>query len=263
MLECLNAWLVTVNFPTSGTVPLGDPVDYWVDDPSRFADIDELRPLVGGDETTDAQVSRRLSNGLLTDVVAAAGGVEHARESLFRHLADVRGVTNVHVTPELGASVPHGFSDQSVTAAWYEFANLLTWARAVEERVERPGRGPGASQQGLVPALQPGPLKVRVDQLRQRLRSGPLRETRLLSNFVLHAGLMRHPNAGVHVLDDGSLLLPIPDRLERPVSHVHQFTWNERRGACAFADELWAAVQAFINDLIAAFEDATPTRFRR
>jgi hypothetical protein len=45
------------------------------------------------------------------------------------------------------------------------------------------------------------------------------------------------------------------------VSHRWQLTHNDRRDAVSFADNLMAAVECFMDELIGAFEQHFPERF--
>jgi hypothetical protein len=142
---------------------------------------------------------------------------------------------------------------------------VITWARAVEERLDRrpPSRHSGKMRnQGLVPALKPLRLKKRVELLVKQLRAGPVGECRLLANFTLHDALVRNPFAGAQLTADGAMTLPIPDPPAHPINHWYLFTWNDGRDGIAFAEEVWKSIQVFIDDLLNAFEKAVPKRLR-
>ena len=152
-------------------------------------------------------------------------------------------------------------SHPAATDAWYEFANLLIWTRTLGERLDRPARRQKKFRnQGLLPALKPRRLAKRVDVLVGQL---PLGEVRWLANFVLHQALVRHPYWGAEVDATGTVRLPIPDASSGPVAHWHVLTWAQHRDGIAYADELWRAVEDFIDGLLTAFESAVPKRLRR
>ena len=68
----------------------------------------------------------------------AAGGVENAIGQLRSAVAELeRWVVEqgIHATP----GIPYGLTHDASTEAWYAFANMISWARALEERpTDRP-----------------------------------------------------------------------------------------------------------------------------
>jgi hypothetical protein len=111
--------------------------------------------------------------------------------------------------------------------------------------------------------VRPKRLKKRLDALVDDLRAGPLAETRLLANFTLHAALLRNPNSGARLDDDGKVISPLPDEAISAIYHVDMLTWNDDRDALTFADELWSSIEQFVDNMITAFEKAVPKRLRR
>ena len=137
----------------------------------------------------------------------------------------------------------------------------------MEERLDRRAiqqSGTAAPpRQGLVPALKPARLKKRVDKLMTEFRSGPIGETRFLANFTLHSALIRNPNSGARLDQNGKVTLPIPDKQVGRISNWKLLTWNDRRDGIVFAEELWTSVETFMEGLIEAFERAVPRRLRK
>jgi hypothetical protein len=269
LLSRTNEWNQRVHFPTAAKAPLGWGYEYWILDPAIYEGHVELKARAAEVHRrqerhtwTKRQLAAELSDHLLEDVLAAAGGVEHSilafRDALARAQAWADQI-EPKLTPE---TVPTGIADISVVDAWYEFANLLSWARVLEERLDRRGRGK-LPNQGLMHALKPMRLKKRVTKLTEDLRAGPLGETRFLANFTLHSALVRNPNSGARLDKEGHVTLPIPDKQTGPIGHWKAMTWDERRDGVVFAEELWASIEAFMEGLIQAFEKAVPRRFRR
>jgi hypothetical protein len=60
----------------------------------------------------------------------------------------------------------------------------------------------------------------------------------------------------------GRIVLPFPDRVTAPVGHRWQLTYVDTRDAGSFADGLMAAVERFMDELISAFEEHVPERFK-
>jgi len=242
---------------------LGWGYEYWILDPARYEGNDELKSRAAalGRRWTKRQLANELAENLLDDVLGAAGGVEHSILALRDAIERAQAWTDQLDPKPTPKTVPHTVVDVSVIDAWYEFANLLSWARVLEERLDRRGQG-SLPRQGLVRALKPLRLKKRVNGLVDELRSGPLEDTRFLANFTLHSALVRSPNSGARLDEAGKVTLPIPDRQVARISNWKVLTWNDRRDGVVFAEELWAAIAAFMESLIEAFEKAVPRRFR-
>jgi hypothetical protein len=79
---------------------------------------------------------------------------------------------------------------------------------------------------------------------------------------MLHGALVRHPFSGVEVDSGGVVSLPIPDVPQREVRHWYLLTWEDERDGFLFAEELWQAVQDFVDNLLSYFERAVPKRFK-
>src|SRR6202042_2993300 len=161
-------------------------------------------------------------------------------------VAEARAWSDQYVDPNpqyLPPGLDVGIGHASVISAWYEFANVLTWSRAIEERMDRaPLRGRGIPnhtyRQGLINAVQRRRLKKRLERLLDDLRAGPVGAARYLSNFTLHAAMVQYPNSGARVRRTGEVYMPIPDTPSGPVFHADLFSWNNGRDAIEFAEQL-------------------------
>lgn len=269
LLSRTNEWNRRVHFPATSKAPLGWGYEYWILDPTIYEGHVELKARAAEVYRRQKrrtwrkrQLAAELSDHLLEDVLAAAGGIEHSILALRDAIERAQAWTDQIEPKPTPESVPTGINDVSVIDAWYEFANLLSWTRALEERLDRRGQG-SLPRQGLVHALKPKRLKKRVIKLTEELRAGPLGETRFLTNFTLHSALVRNPNSGVQLDKTGRVTLPIPDEQTGPIKHWKVLTWDENRDGVVFADELWTSIEVFMEGLIQAFEKAVPKRFRR
>ncbi len=269
LLSRTNEWNRRIHFPAAAKVPLGWGYEYWILDPTIYEGHLELKTRAAEVHRrqkrrtwTKRQLAAELSDHLLDDVLAAAGGVEHSilalRDEIERAQAWADQI-EPKLTPE---SLPTSIADISVIDAWYEFANLLSWTRVLEERLDRRGQG-SLPRQGLVHALKPLRLKKRVTKLTENLRAGPLGETRFLANFTLHSALVRNPNSGARLDEAGRVTLPIPDKQVGPIRQWKALTWGEHRDGVVFAEDLWTSIESFMEGLIQAFEKAVPRRFQR
>jgi len=261
----LDHWSKRVTFPERAIAPLGFGAEYWKSDRHLYEGFDHLdaRLRALGRKTRKPDVAYRLTCQLLSEVLVAAGGVENSMIRLRAAVAELEAYVSANQLRAMDG-VPHSLGHPAATTAWYAFFDLLTWSRTVVERMERPaGDRKRFPKQGLLPALKPKRLIKRCDRLLASLRDGPVGRSRNLSNFVLHTALVRHPHSGVQLDVSGSITLPVPDLPSRQVSHWYLLTWKREQDGLALAEDVWASVQTFVDDLIGAFEKSVPKRLRR
>ena len=82
-----------------------------------------------------------------------------------------------------------------------------------------------------------------------------------LAGLNLHMQSMQAGSKGGR-MRSGRIILPFPDQVTAQVSHRWQLTYNEKRDAVSFADGLMAAVERFMDELLRAFEEHLPERFK-
>jgi hypothetical protein len=153
-------------------------------------------------------------------------------------------------------------TDPSIDDAWYTVEELLVWARTLDDRLRRRANDKKRyPDQGLIPALAEGPRRDAVIAARARLCSAGVNEARYLAGLNLH---MQSTQAGSKLgrMRSGRIVLPFPDQVTARVSHRHQLTYNENRDAVAVADSLMAAAERFMDELMRAFEEHLPERFK-
>ena len=264
MQSKLNQWSKRVTFPAAALAPLGFGAEYWKADPSLYEGFEQLeaRLLSLGRKTRKADVAYRLTSHLLTDVLVAAGGVENSVLRLHAAVEDLKAYVSKHqLTATHG--IPLGLGHPAAVTAWFAFSDVLSWSRTVIERMERSaGDRRKFPKQGLLPALKPKRLHTRCGKLLATLRNGPVGQSRNLANFVLHTALVRHPHTGAQLELSGSITLPVPDLPRQQVSHWYQLTWQADQDGLALANEIWLAVQEFIDSLLSSFERSVPKRLR-
>jgi hypothetical protein len=209
----------------------------------------------------DDSILFEATRSLLRDVVDAAGGVERSHARLHQAMALAQEIW-VRWCSEQG-EMPDGtgMSDPSVEDAWYAVEELLVWARTLDDRLRRPAMAKRYPDQGLVLALAGGPRRNAVIRARARLRSAGVKEARYLSGLNLHMQSIRAGSKG-GTLRLGRIVLPFPDRVSAPVGHRWELTYRDNRDAVSFADDLMAAVERFMDELISAFEQHLPDRFK-
>ncbi len=146
--------------------------------------------------------------------------------------------------------------------AWYALEELLVWARTLDDRLRRsPLDGRRYPDQGLIPALADGLRREAVIAARTRLLVAGVKEARYLSGLNLHMQSIQAGSKGGRVRS-GRVLLPFPDRVDKPVRHRWELTFNDGRDALSFADGIMAAVELFMDEMLGAFEQHVPERFR-
>jgi hypothetical protein len=79
-----NAWYQRVHFPECSAAALGWGYEYWILEPNRYEGHAELKAISAGlgRRWTKRRLAAELTENLLTDVIAAAGGVEHSLDAL-------------------------------------------------------------------------------------------------------------------------------------------------------------------------------------
>ena len=60
----------------------------------------------------------------------------------------------------------------------------------------------------------------------------------------------------------GHVLRRSPIKIDGPISHRWQLTFNDDRDALSFADHLMESVELFMDEMLKAFEQHVPERFR-
>jgi hypothetical protein len=140
---------------------------------------------------------------------------------------------------------------------------MITWARTLKERLKRPAHDKKRyPDQGLIPALADGARRDAVIRARSRLLTSHLEEVRLLAGFNLHMQ-STSPGSPTARVRGKELVIRFPDRVTGPISHRWQLTYGEGRDARSYADGLMAAVERFMDEMLAAFEQNVPARFQK
>lgn len=255
--ERLNEWLRRETFSSGVRLAWGS--EYWDLNPEHYDGASGVRDRFRAlrRPRTRRGLALELTDFLLSDVILAAGGVERSVDRLRRSAEELEQLAERWQIrgPKMG------LADNASIDAVYAFTELLSWVRAVDERLDRrPWKV--KHRQGLLPALRPKRLTKRVEECVTRFRAGPAGSCRDLANLSLHSALVRNPASGVEVTDSGAVRLPIPDAPGRNVHHWYELTWADRRDGFAFAEEVWQEVQRMVDDLLTAFEKAIPKRLR-
>jgi hypothetical protein len=216
---------------------------------------------VAPDEDT---LGYHMTRGLIVEVIYAAGGVERELAQMQAALEEAQAWTDRASSsfPEHREKPLHASHSAAPTLAdaSYAFVNLLTWARTLRERVERPWRSRSPKKVGLLPALHPGPLQDRVGRA-LRVLDDALTEARHLTNYALHAGSLPSSSTPMaKVLDNGRILFRIPDPVAERITTWEEFTFADDRDALTYAQSLMQVVAVFVDEILTAFEDNVPAR---
>jgi transcriptional regulator with XRE-family HTH domain len=214
----------------------------------------------------DNDLAYMLVEHSLLEVVNAAEGAERSLAAMRRN-AMAAQISSDRLRSSQGTGVPRAdreyWTDPEVVDVWYEFLNMLTWVRSLEDRIDRKDLT-GKRRLGLLPSLATAQLKQRVGKAYRRFEQGPAAEARRLTNYGIHAGLLPSPGTpSARVKADGVLSFVMPDPVRSAIDNWQEFTFRGERDALAFAGELFEAVAEFIDLVLDAFRDAVPERFRR
>jgi hypothetical protein len=260
-----HAWWSRTIFPDSVAASLSWGAERWRP-PHEFP---EYQALLDGAARLGIPVDARyeLTQHLLEEVVAAAAAIEYTVEKLLAAvaLADSE-VASLQIQwpegePEHGSHI----SANSLWSAYAEFNDLLTWIRALEERIERKDRAFRNQAVGLLPSLAKGPLQVRVADLFADLKADLLDVVRPLTNYVLHASVLPAPMSNSARVREGRLFLEIPDfpKDAKTIRTRFHLSWDDHLTADSFALSALQTISMFVDRLLDAFEANTPERLRK
>lgn len=260
----LTDWSRRVNHPSMAMARLGSASEYWQRNPALYEGYEELKQRYKalGRQVSRSYIAAQLSGHLLSEVLAAAGGIERALVHLRASIDELRAwVSDNQLKAEPGIAC--GLGHDASVDAWYAFSEILMWNRTLIERMDRRAGNKKFPRQGLLPALRPKRLKRSCEKVFAALQAGPVGRTRALANFVLHAALVNHPHTGAQLEPSGAIVLPIPELPTHQVAHWYLLSWRQGHDGVVLAEEMWPAVQAFMDGLLTAFERAVPKRMRR
>jgi hypothetical protein len=258
-------WSHRIFFSDDRGAPLDWGTELWNWDISRFESAAAIESAFRriGRPFDDDDLLYYATRTLLTDVVDAAGGVERAY-GRFRKAMERAQATSEEWASQSGRPFPEnaGMSDGSVEDAWYSTEELIIWTRVLMDRLRRKNIKHGFPDQGLIPAMAEGPRREAVIQARSKLLSSTAGEVRYLAGLDLHMQPYRAGSKGGRIRS-GHVVLEFPDPVSSLIDHQLQLTFNAHRDGAVFADEVMAAVTRFMEELITAFEDHVPERFKR
>jgi hypothetical protein len=258
-------WSSKIFFPDSGAAPLDWGTELWNWNVSAYDSAPAIADALqrAGRAHDDNDVLYYATRTQLMDVVDAAGGVERAHTRFQRSMVHAQQVYEQwSKQPGRVPALNTGLSDASVEDAWYSVDELIIWTRILLDRLRRGSVKQRGDDQGLIPAMARGPRPDAVIRARSRLLSSRAGETRYLAGLNLHMQPLRPGSRSARVFD-GKVALPFPDPVSRVIDHQVQLTYDDGRDAATFADEVLDAVARFMNEIIAAFEQYIPARFKR
>lgn len=146
-----------------------------------------------------------------------------------------------------------------VPDGYYDFHSMLWWGRALLNRVEG---GWGERIRGEWVDHEIGLLRflnrkdaARMRKAYERLRRGAFAEVKDLADYSLHVFAIPSSQAMLHLEDDGTYTLPLPDHLGRRPRIGERFTFEEGRNIGTEAEALWSGVQVFMADAFNVLEE--------
>lgn len=206
-------------------------------------------------------VTYRITDPLLMDVIHTACGIEYTVEKLLAAIDVVQQWSDEHPLP--GPEPPDEYGVASHWDASFEVTNLLVWARTLVERLESETRQRGVKVKiGLLPALADGDLKDQVQRFHDEL-AGWVKAEGFLAGYALHIGRLHGGTPSFRRGRDGRVRFLLPDRPGDRVWSWEEFTYRHGRDAETVAVDLLGRVERFMDGLLTSFEQHVPERFRR
>jgi hypothetical protein len=236
-------------------------MELWNWDLNRYESADAIRSSLQrrGRECDDDTIVYEATQELLRGVIDAAGGVERSWTRLHEAVQRANEAGAQLVVPDGAADQGQFFAHPAMEDAWYSLEEMFVWARTLDDRLTRYSKL--YSEQGLIPAMADGPRRAAVVAARSRLLIGGVREARYLANLSLHSQSIRAGSKMGKVTSDG-IRLPFPDRVNARVRDRWELTYTRARDGIVVANELMASVERFVDEMLKAFEEHIPDRFR-
>jgi hypothetical protein len=238
-----------------GPPALGAQVDLWrlvPEHPAAEWVRSRLKSL--GHSATDGDVAFWLSRSLIKDVLHAAGAAEYTANRVLAAIGAVEDFVDTELRPTwpdrdlASLRLAHPLVDY----AYIEWSSLLEKLKALMDRVQ--GQEPDAGTSGLIPSLKPDHDPRRpIEAAFSRLTTA-LDRDRSLATYSRHLHAFVATPAATARLQWGRVILPLPIVPPGPVVIFDQFTSAEGRDVVTFTRDGMAAVEAFVNDMLAAFE---------
>lgn len=186
---------------------------------------------------------RGITQEALADIVDAAGGLEHSRAQLARVIAVAQAEFDQLCMGQPSLRDVHGWGGRNTPAVYSEFANAVAWTRAVDDRY-------GSDRLRLAVYPHDRDLWKELQKIRSSTAGVQFEDARLLAKVTLHKFTPPYSSAGAKVEGD-KLIYPIP-RIDDP----DDFRANPLvpgRHVMSVVDDLWAAVERFVDQLLAVF----------
>ncbi len=213
----------------------------------------EYLKTINPDRASNIDLRFYMTRGLVDEVIYAAGGMEREVIALKEILALAQQFCDFHniippkdslTTPSLGLNAAYHAS--------YSLVNAFSWARTVQERVERHKDG---KAYGLLPSLKDSDLKTHITtdfrKLKRRLRSSVY-----AANYVLHAGALHGASSTptFQLKPDGTAYLQFPDAMNKQITTWNEHTYDAKRDALVELQKQFDAVAKFIDQTLDAFD---------
>ena len=252
MMNCYYEWMRR----TVGPPELGFQGDIWRLVPKHPA-TDWVRTKLTrlGRSADNEDVAYYLNRSLIRDVLHAAGAAEYTANKVYAAVAAVEDYVEKDLRPTWPNRdlVDSGLAHPLVDYSYIEWNSLLEKLRTLMDRVR--SDEPRAGKRGLIPALKPDQdPRRRIETALDRLTKA-LDDDRLLTIYSLHLHALPNVTATARI-EKARVVLPIPDAPTAQVYIFDQLTWDDGRDVLSFTRDGMAAVAAFIDEMLAAFEAA-------
>jgi hypothetical protein len=192
---------------------------------------------------------------LLDSVLQAGAGVEFTVGRIAVALEQAER------SPVVAGEFPRSVGEHPVIVGvpesiYFDYPVLLTWLRAVAERINRRGRRGADPRSGLLTWIGDLQLREDVERAFDAFRA-VVGDERTLANHALHAaGLPPLMTWAAVPQPDRTIRLSIPDSTTESIDVFEQLTFEQGRDLRTFMSEALAATNELMNAIIDAFERA-------
>jgi hypothetical protein len=235
--------------------------ELWIEDVNALADYPDWVALAEARGREDSDLRYSMTRGLLAEVVFAAGGIESALDRIEEALEDAQVWADQHVElRDRDPSVPLGVVTPQITHAVYAFHELIDWARALADRIDRMHKPGSRARVGLLPALGPDSLRSSVSAALEEYR-GKLNGMRAFTNYGLHAGSVHGTSTpSAQVGTDGQLRVPFADPVDQRITSWESFRYEQGRDLLTEARAVMQAAVYLVDTILDAFRAHRPAR---
>jgi hypothetical protein len=179
----------------------------------------------------------------LTEIVDAAGGLEHTRHQVGRAMTVAQDEFDAARKSQPDFPHPDSWGGRNTPVVYYEFCSAVAWTRAVKDRY----------MDRLHPSVKhDSALWTTLQRVRSRA-DAQFEDARLLAQCVLHKYTPPYPLAGPKVGEGGILIYRVPRITDPDDFRANLSSLADDRHVASLVDEWWLAIAQFVDGLLDVF----------